>query len=126
MASAYNSAMQAAMEWLNPFEYHPQRGLYWHEVASMPGARSLLCGTQPRSPEEVEALAAAGVTTIISLQTDSDMQHWGVNISDVQRRCAELGIKHVRKAVSQALTETGCVCAAVRGRISNRDQDCSA
>lgn len=93
MATAYNSAMQVAMEWLSPFEYHPQRGLYWHEVAPR-----LICGTQPRNAGEVEALAREGVTTILNLQTDSDIQHWGVNIGEVQRRCSELGIKHVRRA----------------------------
>ncbi len=38
----------------NPFEYHPELGLYYHEVA--PG---LLCGTQLRSAADVERLAGA-------------------------------------------------------------------
>ena len=36
----------------NPFQYHPELGLYYHEVA--PG---LLCGTQLRTPADVERLA---------------------------------------------------------------------
>ncbi len=36
----------------NPYEYHPELGLYYHEVA--PG---LLCGTQLRSTADVERLA---------------------------------------------------------------------
>ena len=38
----------------NPFKYHPELGLYYHEVA--PG---LLCGTQLRTPADVERLAGA-------------------------------------------------------------------
>ena len=38
----------------NPFQYHPELGLYYHEVA--PG---LLCGTQLRTPADVERLAGA-------------------------------------------------------------------
>ena len=52
---------------LDPFEYHPQRGLYFHEVA--PG---LICGTQPRSGHDVAVLAECGVTHILNLQV------WGV------------------------------------------------
>ena len=48
---------------LDPFEYHPQRGLYFHEVA--PG---LICGTQPRSGHDVAVLAECGVTHILNLQ----------------------------------------------------------
>ena len=44
----------------NPFEYHPELGLYYHEVA--PG---LLCGTQLRTPADVERLA--GVPHFISV-----------------------------------------------------------
>ena len=49
------------------------RGLYLHEV--WPG---LLCGTQPRSPDEVAQLAGRhGVVAMINLQQDKDMSHWG-------------------------------------------------
>jgi len=61
------------MGWSEPFSYHFDRGLYFHEVYPR-----LLCGTQARSPEEVEALAQQhGVVTMVNLQQDKDMQHWG-------------------------------------------------
>lgn len=41
------------MGWSEPFCYHFDRGLYFHEVWPR-----LLCGTQPRNPQEVEELAA--------------------------------------------------------------------
>ena len=55
------------MQWgtLDPFEYHPHRGLYWHEVS-----RGLICGTQPRSSHDVSALADIGVTHILNLQVN--------------------------------------------------------
>jgi hypothetical protein len=62
--------MQAKMEWTDPFHYHPERGLYYHEVAPR-----VFCGTQPRSPTDVETLRSRlGITAILNLQTDSDMQ----------------------------------------------------
>ena len=43
------------MNWghLNPYEYHPEKGLYYHEVAP-----DLLCGSQPQSPADIEHLHA--------------------------------------------------------------------
>jgi hypothetical protein len=62
--------MQAKMEWTDPFHYHPERGLYYHEVAPR-----VFCGTQPRSPTDMETLRSRlGITAILNLQTDSDMQ----------------------------------------------------
>ncbi|KAG1676087.1 hypothetical protein FOA52_014953 [Chlamydomonas sp. UWO 241] len=86
--------MADAMHWgnLSPFEYHPHRGLYWHEVA--PG---LICGTQPRSRDDVSALHAEGVSHIISLQTDADLDHWKVSLHDLRHRCSELGVTHIRR-----------------------------
>jgi hypothetical protein len=57
----------------------PQRGLYWNEIT--PG---LICGTQPRSGQDIQTLYRAGVTHILNLQTDKDMQHWGVDIRSVK------------------------------------------
>jgi hypothetical protein len=38
----------------------------------------LFCGTQPRSPAEVDELATRhGVVTMVNLQQDKDMAHWG-------------------------------------------------
>jgi hypothetical protein len=107
------------MGWTEPFSYHFNRGLYFHEVrrpcrrlfprrtrasgpvrlvCSLPPALPppsngacgitktlahqvwprLLCGTQPRSPAEVEELATRhGVVAMVNLQQDKDMQHWG-------------------------------------------------
>ena len=55
-----------AMNWdhVNPYEYHPERGLYYHEVAP-----NLLCGSQPQRPSDIEHLRTQErVTNIVNLQ----------------------------------------------------------
>ena len=77
---------------LDPFQYHPERGLYLHEVAP-----SLLCGTQPRDLREVGVLAEEhGVTHIVCLQRDEDAAHWGVDLQGVAREAERRGIRHRR------------------------------
>ena len=77
---------------LDPFQYHPERGLYLHEVAP-----SLLCGTQPRNADEVAALREEhGVTHIVCLQRDEDAAHWGVDLKGVAREAERRGIRHSR------------------------------
>jgi hypothetical protein len=49
---------------LNPYEYHPERGLYYHEVFP-----NLLCGSQPQTPVDIEQLhSQERVTNIVNLQ----------------------------------------------------------
>ena len=36
-------------------------------------------------------------------QTDKDMQHWGVNVKELEHRCKELGVVHMRRSVSSVL-----------------------
>lgn len=51
-------------EQANPYEYHPERGLYYHEVA-----RNLICGSQPQTREDIEHLHHKEcVTNIVNLQ----------------------------------------------------------
>ena len=62
----YNRVMQQQMGWghLNPYEYHFDRGLYYHEVAE-----HVICGTQPRNRDDVRILAETqGVTTILNVR----------------------------------------------------------
>lgn len=59
----YTATMQKKMNWDKPFEYHYDRGLYYHEV--YPG---VFCGTQPRNPDEVsEIQQTLGITTIVNV-----------------------------------------------------------
>lgn len=66
-----------------------------HEI--VPG---LFCGTQPRNPQEVEELSRNhGVSVIMNLQQDKDIQHWGIDFGANQHKCNELGVTLLRKPV---------------------------
>ena len=95
----YNEQMAKQMHWSNPFEYHFDRGLYFHEVSP-----NLFCGTQPRNPEEVRALADLhGIRTIVNLQQDGDMQYWGIDFGANERACHEHGVRLMRTPVRIAI-----------------------
>ena len=51
-------------EHLSPYEYHPERGLYYHEIVPR-----LFCGTQPLNPDEVTYLREReGITHILNVR----------------------------------------------------------
>lgn len=85
----YNQNMKHAMN--NPFEYHPERGLYYHEIYD-----NLLVGSQPQCAEDIRTLAEVeGVTTIFNMQQDKDMCHWQVDKGSLERECRDMGIQFV-------------------------------
>jgi len=85
----YNENMKHAMN--NPFEYHPERGLYYHEIVD-----NLLVGSQPQCPADIRTLVEVeGVTTIFNMQQDQDMRHWNVDKAGLENECRELGVQFV-------------------------------
>ncbi|KDD73585.1 hypothetical protein H632_c2031p0, partial [Helicosporidium sp. ATCC 50920] len=80
LAAEYNARMNERMGWsksregLNVYEYHPEKGLYYHYITP-----SLILGSQPRTPEDIDALCSLGVRSIVCLQEDRDLAHWGVD-----------------------------------------------
>lgn len=85
----YNENMKNAMN--NPYEYHPERGLYYHEVDD-----NLLVGSQPQSAEDIRTLVEVeGITTIFNMQQDRDMIHWQVDKADLKHECRALGVNFV-------------------------------
>ncbi|KAI8473042.1 MAG: protein-tyrosine phosphatase-like protein [Monoraphidium minutum] len=92
---AYNKQMAAQMGWSEPYSYHWDRGLYFHEVFPR-----LVCGTQPRNPDEVETLSRDyGVVTLVNLQQDQDMAHWGVDFGANKARAEALGVDVRRPSI---------------------------
>ena len=68
-SEAYNEKMKKAMGWADadPYQYHYDRGLYYHEIAP-----DLICGSQPRNPEDVIKLKEeVGASTIINVSRKS-------------------------------------------------------
>eukprot|EP00238_Polyblepharides_amylifera_P014391 CAMPEP_0196588600 /NCGR_PEP_ID=MMETSP1081-20130531/61053_1 /TAXON_ID=36882 /ORGANISM="Pyramimonas amylifera, Strain CCMP720" /LENGTH=201 /DNA_ID=CAMNT_0041911135 /DNA_START=396 /DNA_END=1001 /DNA_ORIENTATION=+ len=75
----------------NPYEYHPEIGLYYHEV--YPG---LIVGSQPRTHEDIEFLNKnENVATIFNLQQDQNMKEWGIDKTHLTKRIRELGMHFV-------------------------------
>ena len=61
----YNAKMKKAMGWkdADPYQYHYDRGLYWHEIIP-----DLICGSQPRNTADMAELKNdVGATTIINV-----------------------------------------------------------
>ena len=64
-SDAYNEKMKKAMGWkdADPYQYHYDRGLYYHEIVP-----DLLCGSQPRNvADAAELKEEVGVTTVINV-----------------------------------------------------------
>ena len=64
-SDAYNEKMKKAMGWkdADPYQYHYDRGLYYHEIVP-----DLLCGSQPRGVTDVAELKEdVGVTTVVNV-----------------------------------------------------------
>jgi len=96
LSQSYNRTMKDAMGWEGrPYEYDYSRGLYYHQI--IPG---LYCGSQPRHAHDIAELKSdLGLSTIISLQQDKDMEHWGVVPEEIRSKCSQLGVNLVRRPV---------------------------
>jgi protein-tyrosine phosphatase len=91
----YNKRMAERMGWQqleNPYEYRPERGLYYHYITE-----DIVVGSQPRSGSDIEQLSASeGVRAILNLQQDRDLAHWGVDIEDLKYAANKQGITIIR------------------------------
>lgn len=91
----YNKRMAERMGWQqleNPYEYRPERGLYYHYITE-----DIVVGSQPRSGSDIEQLSVSeGVRAILNLQQDRDLAHWGVDIEDLKDAANKQGITIIR------------------------------
>jgi hypothetical protein len=89
-SDAYTSEMQAKMG--TSLTYRHELGINWNEVLP-----DLVVGSCLQGPEDVDRVAAAGVTTVLCLQEDSDLDYFGIDVAAIAARCKARGdIKHVR------------------------------
>ncbi|GAB4819964.1 hypothetical protein N2152v2_007010 [Parachlorella kessleri] len=81
------------MQWeKNPYEYYPERGLYYHSITPL-----VIVGSQPQRADDIDQLIdEAGVGTILNLQEDKDMQYWGVDIRQLLDRAQQRDVKLLR------------------------------
>jgi protein-tyrosine phosphatase len=89
----YNKKMAERMGWIdNPYEYKPERGLYYHYIAP-----NLLVGSQPLSSSDVDHLRdEEHVNVVMSLQQMKDLEYWGVNYSELEEAASDSDMEYVR------------------------------
>ncbi|KAF6266795.1 protein-tyrosine phosphatase-like protein [Scenedesmus sp. NREL 46B-D3] len=85
----YTEEMQARMG--TSLTYRHEDGINYSRVLP-----DLIVGSCLQGPGDVDALQRAGVTTVFSLQGDSDMEYFGIDIAAIEARCREVGLQHVR------------------------------
>eukprot|EP01079_Euglenida_sp_SAG-EU17-18_P001463 gene1463-2793_t len=95
MHAEYNKEIARRMcgHGFTPVPYMHSAGMMFHT----PPGWTVTVGSMPQGPADVDRLAAAGITMILCLQEDRDIQHWRVNLQSIQLRAQQLGIAHTRE-----------------------------
>lgn len=86
--------MQREMNWdkMDPYQYHPERGLYYHEISA-----DVICGSQPRTAYDIDLIKdKIGATDIVSLQQDKDLEYWGVNLEELRQQACNVDLTYRR------------------------------
>ena len=55
----------------SPYEYHPERGIYFHEVFPR-----VLCGSQPRTPDDIALLQQQVQVCIMAIGSHAWLFSW--------------------------------------------------
>ena len=81
----------------------------------------LIVGAFPESAHEVEALQREGITAVLSLQTDEDLEEFGPFVEPPESLCADTGVKLCRVPIrdfdDSALQQTLPECVAALRRL---------
>ncbi|KAL4321890.1 hypothetical protein AHAS_Ahas14G0155700 [Arachis hypogaea] len=62
---------------------------------------NLIVGSQPQKSEDINHLKKEGVTYILNLPQDKDVEYWGIDLKSIKMRCHELDVRHMRRPVSK-------------------------
>eukprot|EP01024_Parvocaulis_polyphysoides_P054847 TRINITY_DN555_c2_g1_i1.p1 TRINITY_DN555_c2_g1~~TRINITY_DN555_c2_g1_i1.p1 ORF type:complete len:380 (+),score=35.01 TRINITY_DN555_c2_g1_i1:114-1253(+) len=92
LSREYTDVMQQAMG--GNLTYDHTKGMNYTLILP-----DLIVGSCLNSEEDVDTLKKQGVTTILCLQEDSDMDYFGIKIEPIQERCKIVGIQHIREAI---------------------------
>ncbi|QHN97037.1 Phosphoglucan phosphatase LSF2 [Arachis hypogaea] len=61
---------------------------------------NLIVGSQPQKPKDIDHFKKEeGVTYILNLQQDKDVEYWGIDLKSITRRCHELDVRHMRRPI---------------------------
>lgn len=97
--SAKRLILYREMNWdkMDPYQYHPERGLYYHEISA-----DVICGSQPRTAYDIDLIKdKIGATDIVSLQQDKDLEYWGVNLEELRQQACNVDLTYRRCPVRE-------------------------
>lgn len=93
LSETYTEVMQQRMG--APLIYRHEDGMNYTRILD-----DLIVGSCLQTPEDVVALEQEGVTTVLCLQENSDMEYFSLDVDPIRARCLEGGlIDHVRHAI---------------------------
>uniref|UniRef100_A0A7S0FXE8 Tyrosine specific protein phosphatases domain-containing protein n=1 Tax=Pyrodinium bahamense TaxID=73915 RepID=A0A7S0FXE8_9DINO len=93
LSDEYSETMKAKMG--STLVYKHEDGMNYARASPR-----LFVGSCLQSSGDVEKLHGDKVGVIFCLQEDKDMAHFSLDIAPIQKRAAELGIKHVREPIT--------------------------
>ena len=89
-SASYSTEMNRKMG--TSLNYYHEQGINFNRVLP-----DLIVGSCLQTAADADYLnAEQGVKVVYCLQEDSDMQYFNLDIDPIQKRCQELGIKHIR------------------------------
>ena len=93
LSETYTEVMQQRMG--APMIYRHEDGMNYTRILD-----DLIVGSCLQTPEDVTALEQEGVTTVLCLQENSDMEYFSLNVDPIRERCAKgRVIDHIRYAI---------------------------
>ena len=92
LSESYTNVMQERMG--APLVYRHEDGMNYTRILD-----DLIVGSCLQTEDDVDTLVGEGVSTVMCLQENSDMEYFSLDIDPVRARCSSLGtIDHVRHA----------------------------
>lgn len=93
LSESYTNVMQERMG--APLVYRHEDGMNYTRILD-----DLIVGSCLQTEDDVDTLVGEGVSTVMCLQENSDMEYFSLDIDPVRARCSSVGtIDHVRHAI---------------------------
>ena len=93
LSESYTNVMQERMG--APLVYRHEDGMNYTRILD-----DLIVGSCLQTEDDVDTLVGEGVSTVMCLQENSDMEYFSLDIDPVRARCSSVGtVDHVRHAI---------------------------
>ncbi|GMH36175.1 hypothetical protein BSKO_04043 [Bryopsis sp. KO-2023] len=86
ISELYTKEMQQKMNSKVVMEYNHEEGMNYAKILD-----DVIVGSCLQTPEDVDKLAEIGVTTVLNLQENSNLEYFDLDIKPIQQRCEERG-----------------------------------